>query len=819
LSNARCLSEGVDVPALDGVAFIDPRSSQVDIIQAVGRAIRLSADKKAGTIILPVFIRVSDDAVGAIEASNFKPVWEVLNALKAHDDVLACELDQMRTAMGREGGASAKNATFGKIAFDLPVTVDAGLSSSLRTYLVEQVTASWYHWYGLLEEYAIREGNAKVPLDFRTTGGYRLGQWVAQQRTKSNLLTEDRRQRLESLPGWSWDPFSDQWEEGFQYLKEFTERDGHAIVAAAYKTEEGFRLGGWLSTQRLKQNSMSQERKAMLEALPGWTWDPLTDQWEEGFRYLEEFVGREGHANVPQFEKTGDGFRIGNWVGTQRYKKNQLLPGRKARLEALPGWTWDPLSERWEEGFRYLKEFVEREGNTKVSQKHIAPDGYRLGQWVAVQRNNADGISAERRARMEALKGWSWDPLSDRCEEGFRHLTEFVGREGHARVPASYKTEDGYLLGAWVAKQRATRDIASEETKSRLNGLPGWTWDPLTEKWEKGFRHLQEFVEREGHAKAVAGYELPNGFKLGVWVNTQRRSIELLTTDKKSRLEELPGWSWDPFSDQWEEGFRCLKEFVEREGDAKVPSGCKTINDFKLGAWVTSQRKRKDSLTLDYRTRLEALPGWSWNTLSDRWETGFNFAREFVEREGHARIPAGYVTSCGYRLGVYVSNQRAKKGSISTERKARLEGLPGWSWDALLSGWEEGYLHLEKFVEFEGHARVSSSYKSEDGYLLGNWVAKQRSSYVGMPVEKRNLLEALPGWTWDPLSERWEEGFRYLKEFVELEGYARVSVSFTTSDGYRLGIWVRNQRHSRDKLSAERIARLEALPGWCWSLK
>ena len=58
LSNARCLAEGVDVPSLDGVAFIEPRSSQVDIIQAVGRAIRLSPDKKAGIIVLPVFIKV-----------------------------------------------------------------------------------------------------------------------------------------------------------------------------------------------------------------------------------------------------------------------------------------------------------------------------------------------------------------------------------------------------------------------------------------------------------------------------------------------------------------------------------------------------------------------------------------------------------------------------------------------------------------------------------------------------------------------------------------------------------------------------------------
>ena len=56
LANARCLAEGVDVPTLDGVAFIDPRRSEVDIVQAVGRAIRLAPDKTVGTIVIPVFI-------------------------------------------------------------------------------------------------------------------------------------------------------------------------------------------------------------------------------------------------------------------------------------------------------------------------------------------------------------------------------------------------------------------------------------------------------------------------------------------------------------------------------------------------------------------------------------------------------------------------------------------------------------------------------------------------------------------------------------------------------------------------------------------
>lgn len=87
LTNARCLSEGVDVPSLDAVIFIDPKKSQVDIVQAVGRVMRRSEGKKYGYIIIPVVVPANAEGDKVLEKHPcFKIVWEILYGLRAHDD-------------------------------------------------------------------------------------------------------------------------------------------------------------------------------------------------------------------------------------------------------------------------------------------------------------------------------------------------------------------------------------------------------------------------------------------------------------------------------------------------------------------------------------------------------------------------------------------------------------------------------------------------------------------------------------------------------------------------------------------------------------
>ena len=96
LSNARCLSEGIDVPALDAVLFMSPRNSQVDIVQAVGRAMRKAEGKHYGYIILPIAVPAGVDPARALDDNvRFAVVWSVLRALRSHDDRLDAEINKI----------------------------------------------------------------------------------------------------------------------------------------------------------------------------------------------------------------------------------------------------------------------------------------------------------------------------------------------------------------------------------------------------------------------------------------------------------------------------------------------------------------------------------------------------------------------------------------------------------------------------------------------------------------------------------------------------------------------------------------------------
>jgi superfamily II DNA or RNA helicase len=757
VTNARCLTEGIDVPSLDAVAFVDPRSSAVDIVQAVGRVMRRAPGKDRGYVVVPVFLREADlaDPEAAVESSVFAKVLDVLRALRAHDPDLTADASRIRASLGRRdalaGGHIAQHLRL------LGLTVDARwFEQALELRFVEISSVAFEVGLAALRAFVAREGHARVPRGY-AEGDLRLGEWVSHQRANYNAgrLDPARAAELEAFPGWTWDPYGDDWAAGLASLRAFVTREGHARVPLPRSNRRG--LGAWVSHQRAnhKAGRLDPARAAELEAFPGWTWDPSADDWATGLAALRAFVAREGHARVLPRHAEG-GLRLGSWVRNRRidYRTGGLDPARVATLEALPGWTWDPYEDDWATGLATLRVFVAREGHARVPQRHLE-GRLRLGAWVTSRRaeHAAGRLALARAAELEALPGWTWDPFADDWTAALVALRAFVARKGHARVAGDH-IEAGIHLGLWVLNKRRDRRTGrlGPARAAELEALPGWTWDPFADDWAAALAALRTFVTREGHARVPQNY-IEGDFRLGPWVAKHRGegNAGRLDAARVAELEALPGWTWDPRTERWAGALDALRAYVTREGNARVPLP-HVENGLRLGSWVATRRARHAAGRLDpARTaELEALPGWTWDPWADDWATALVALRAFVAREGHARIPRGYAEG-DLRLGEWVKSRRVERnaGRLDPSRVAELEALPGWTWDPYADDWVTALTALRAYVAREGHARVPQRHV-ENGLRLGSWINTQRARHAAGRLDPARSaeLEVLQGWTW-----------------------------------------------------------------------
>ena len=535
ITNARCLTEGVDVPSVDMVAFVDPRKSKIDIAQAAGRAMRQSkaTNKKLGYIVVPLFIeqKKNETEAEALARSGFDEVAAVLGAMLENDDDLVDLIREMKEAKGR-GDKFNPKCLHEKIQVIGPAIDLDELRRSIDVEIVDRLGMGWDEWYGLLQRFQKREGHCFVSRGYELDG-LNLGDWVNNVRAGRVHVTPDQLKRLNSI-GFCWDPRSEKWEQGFAALEMFHLREGHCRIAALHE-EDGRKLGVWVSSQRSNKKQLSPDQLKRLDSL-GFIWDPNAELWEKGFIALDKFKNSEGHLRVPRgYEENG--LDLGDWVISQRSKKRRLSAEQLMRLNSL-GFIWDPHTELWEKGFAALTKFHQREGHCLVPNLQ-REDGMNLGFWVINRRARKAQLSPDQLKRLNSLD-FSWDSIAEQWERAFAALENFQKREGHCRVTARHK-EDGLKLGSWVGAQRTKKRQLTLDQINRLNAL-GFSWDPFAEQWERAFSALQKFHTREGHGRVPASHK-EHGLSLGGWVSWQRSNKKRLTPDRLKRLNDL-GFVW-----------------------------------------------------------------------------------------------------------------------------------------------------------------------------------------------------------------------------------------------------------------------------------
>ena len=485
VSNARCLTEGVDVPAVDMVAFLSPRRSRVDIVQAIGRAMRKpkDSDKTFGYVLVPVYVEQSkdEDIEDAVVRANFEEVWDVLQSLQEQDEVLAEIIHEMREQRGQTKGFDDSRFRERIVLLGPQINLDR-IPAAITTTCIENLGSSWDERFGELIAYKDRVGDCDVPTRYKENR--RLATWVVGQRQAQKLgeLSKEKIQRLNQI-GFPWNPLDNLWEDYLAKLAAFKREHGHSNPSQLLKQYKG--LGVWVTRQRLLRvdGRLNAERIAQLEAA-GMVWSPRDAAWQRMFSKLKEYKARHGHCNVSRGDEGQH--QLAEWLTRQRvWYSDRRLDADRANLLTAQGVEWDPDSSAWEVMFQSLLEFKKNHQHFRVPRQR--PDNLGLANWIVNQRRlyKRQALPTDRIKRLNKIR-FPWVPAKSgkkigefetkqKWEAFWKRLQLFKARYAHCDVPRYWHRDP--TLGHWLEKQRRLN------AKSKLGLDKKQRLDELGVKW------------------------------------------------------------------------------------------------------------------------------------------------------------------------------------------------------------------------------------------------------------------------------------------------------------------------------------------------
>jgi superfamily II DNA or RNA helicase len=865
ISNARCLTEGVDVPAVDMVAFLAPRRSRVDIVQATGRAMRKADNKTAGYILVPLYLEqaANETVEQAVLRSDFSEVWEVLQSLQEQDEVLDKIICEMRQERGRTKGFDDSRFREHVTISGPEISLDV-LRQTITAACLDAIGEKWFERYGQLRAYQKEHGNCDMPA--RWPANQKLATWVVNQRVlkKEGKLEQDKINLLDKI-GFMWSPHETTWREQYLALMGFWKRFGHCRVPQNWK--ENKPLAYWIKTQRhdYVRGELSSERIALLEKI-GFEWWLGLPTWDHRFAELCAFKEKFKHTRVPV--KWPENPLLGRWVSSQRRKHTtgELRKKYEDRLNAI-GFEWRapnniqntiPLAKRIESLLAHKTEH----GHLTVSQRNKKYLG--LASWMTEQRAKLKNktLPEEIKRQLDAI-GFPWTPAALDTDklwfEIFARYKSYAAENGVRTVKVV--DDETRKLNRWVLTQRKTnkKGELSDVRFRALDGI-GFIWQinrrkiddaplpakskitPLFRPWDEMFSELVEFYKLHGHCNVPLDW--PANPELARWVNHQRitKRQDRLTAEQVQRLDEI-GFAWSASDGDWDATFATLAEYLRPMHNGKPRNAAMSL---ELKRWMMTQRrlKKHGELEPEREQKLTRI-GFEWQPYSRQWDEMFHALRKFHGEYGHCRVPGRW--SKNPKLASWVATQRARKlaGQLSAERISRLDEI-GFAWRVYglesapapetlgvhEAGWNQMLSELQAYKDEHHNCKVPAQWPTNP--RLARWVATQRATKKSgkLNLERAAALDAI-GFEWvigrgqaQPASRHqgivlanaqlWEERFLSLQQYKQAHGNCLVPQRW--KEDRRLAGWVSDQRIARNKnrLDAERVRRLDEL-GFGWN--
>ncbi|MDH2393381.1 Helicase associated domain protein [Streptomyces sp. HNM0663] len=461
VASVKVLGEGVDTRECDAVVFADVRGSMPDLVQAVGRALRMHpGEGKIATLVVPAFLTPGETPDAMLTSPAYTGLAKLLTALRAHDARIEKLTEPSRsiarvpepreeaTGLGEDldqDGDDEDTAAVSRPAKELlrfSAPRDARqLASFIELRVLNPERVHWRRGIQAAQRYATEHQDLRVPYGYRTPADWSpadfpLGVWVTDCRRNYNAgrLDAERTAQLEKL-GMVWSSFDAGFEEGLAAAAAWAAEHEVGLAAPVDATQGEYPVGRWLKNQRAAARKadelerrravgvpepdggaapLSDERRQALENIdPGWCPNWGID-WQRCFR----LAWNHTKAGNPLPDKAGqavaDGEDLGKWAAAQRASFAKLTATQQWMLTSVLGITAAPAkrsrAEMWSQNLAAARQYREREGHLEVPRSHteqIGEQAVRLGAWISQQRVKASKLAPERVEELTAL-GMRW---------------------------------------------------------------------------------------------------------------------------------------------------------------------------------------------------------------------------------------------------------------------------------------------------------------------------------------------------------------------------------------------------------------------------
>ena len=557
ISNARCLTEGIDLPSIDMVYFCDPKNSKIDIVQASGRALRTdhSRSKKIGYVVVPIFHREREKVEEAIDSGVFKNVVQVVRSLCDQDERLRAEITKLVFEKGKRDLKKVE-FSFSKESQEKVISV-IGFEEKLRDALFDQIieksVVSWDVQYENLLEFRKKYPDRWPEQRKEFPKGNKLGNWFSHQRKyfKKSQLSEERIELLNKI-SFTWER-DDTWMPQYETLLEFRKKYPDRWPAEKEEFPKGNNLGYWCSNQRrgFKRDLLSKERLELLSKI-GFRFSTktiMTKPWLSQYETLLEFRKKYPDHWPAQKEEFPKGNNLGNWCNSQqhRFRKNKLSQERIRLLNKI-GFTWG-RDDTWMPQYETLLEFGKKYPDRWPKTLEEFPKGNKLGFWCNTQRQllKKNQLSKERLELLSKI-GFRFSTKTIMTKpwlSQYETLLEFRKKYPDRWPKTLEEFPKGNKLGSWCHVQRRDhkKGLLSKERIELLNKI-SFTWE-RDDTWMLQYETLLEFREKYPNHWPAHREEFPKGNKLGLWCHHQRQDLKKgrLSKEQIELLNKI-GFSW-----------------------------------------------------------------------------------------------------------------------------------------------------------------------------------------------------------------------------------------------------------------------------------